>query len=240
MDVGKIMLETLKQKQKKRWKLYGSYSPSHEVFLRSWFLTTLKDNFEICFKRIEDQKCASAQFMSAGWVDAVSEKIIFLLKILEETPTGDRFIFSDVDIQWFRPVSSILDSIISSNEEIDIFFQEDGFGEFCTGFFVCRSNDTTKSFWSEVLHHMNSNKVGDQKAVKTLIEKNVFPELKVKLLPKQFWGPGQQQTNLDFWIPGKPLYPPVDLFFHHANWTSGIPNKISQLTYIQSKIYGTK
>lgn len=229
-------LETLKQSDRKRWKLYGTYSPSHEVFLRNWFLATLKDDFETFFERVE-QKCNTAEFMGPGWVDAVSEKILFLSKVISESSVGDRFIFSDVDIQWFRPVSGVLDSIVSSRGDIDIFFQEDAFGEFCSGFFVCMANERTDIFWKEVLRYMRANRVGDQKAVKTLLGGD-FKHLRVDLLPRRFWGPGHDQKNFDLWVPGKHLNPPADIVFHHANWTSGISNKLDQLKYIHSKVYG--
>lgn len=226
-------LSSLKaQAESKRWKMYGVYSDSHMPMFQNWFLSTLCDPFEMEFHKTE-QRCPSARFMEQGWVDAVSSKIDFLLEILHSLPEDNVFLFSDVDIQWFNPITPILDQIVKEHPQIDLFFQEDGFGEFCTGFFVCRINNRTKQLWQNVRKYMQEKSIGDQKATKLVFEQGA--EAKARYLPRIFWGPGPYQTNHDLWMPGKPLYVPKDLLFHHANWTKGVENKIAQFQYVRSE-----
>lgn len=218
-----------------RLKICGVYSPSHEEMYREWFLLTMQDDFEVEFRKT-DQLCSLARFMSVGWVRAVSTKIEFLLEVLHSTTEDEWIIFSDVDIQWFGKAGDQLKDLTRANgSSRDMLFQEDAFGEFCTGFFVCRANERTRRFWESSLRLMRDKISGDQRVANHLLRSGSC-EVTAGYLPRTFWGPGQGRGERRFWTPESSLEVPDGIILHHANWAAGVENKVRQLQYIRSLV----
>lgn len=61
---------------------------------------------------------------------------------------NDIFVFSDVDIIFFKKVSKDLTSHLKNK---DIVFQTENYKKtlVCTGFFICRANKKTLALWEE-------------------------------------------------------------------------------------------
>lgn len=147
-------------------KLFTLYTPSHEILYRDWFLPSIKDDFEIEAKLV-DQLGSTADYLGPGWTKVTIQKIELVLRAIEEN-SGEIFVFADVDIQFFRPVISKLLDVLG---DFDMAFQKNGpFGEINSGFFVCRANENTKNIWKSALSIMKSNdKVSDQLALNSVI-----------------------------------------------------------------------
>ena len=50
-------------------------------------------------------------------------------------------------------------------------------------------------------------------------------------LPIEFFGGGTLTGK--HWLPGMSLEVPANIVLHHANWTTGVPNKIAQLKFVK-------
>jgi hypothetical protein len=215
-------------------KLYGIYTPSHEVLKNEFFLPSLQDDFELVLQA-HDQTCTSTQFMGEGWTDTTIKKVDLIIRAIEEN-WGDVFIFSDVDIQFFAPIEKI---ILSLMKDYDIIMQRNNpAGVLCTGFFACRANEKTLALWKDVKQNMQKDKEkSDQitfnQCIKSKKKDNPYG-IKWNYLPPIFFGGGTLTGRL--WFPGQKLAIPKGIVLHHANWTRGIKNKIAQLNYVKNKV----
>jgi hypothetical protein len=58
--------------------------------------------------------------------------------------------------------------------------------------------------------------------------------IKWRYLPKEFFSPGIMKRCI--WSPGMEFPIPRNIIMHHANWTTGVKNKIAQLQYVRDVV----
>ena len=198
-------------------KIYSAYSKSHEIFL-PWFETikVVEPDIEIEYTKIE-QKCSTGSFKDEGWDEATQQKIEVLLSIIDTDDGSDFFIFSDVDIQFFKPVYN-LGKIALKNH--DIVFQNDYGGGPCTGFFYCKRNIKTRKLFEEA----SKFKIDDQNATQYALR--LLPEVQYALLPKEYFTYGMFYRH---WDGDQNFNIPSNIVMHHANWVKGIDKKLELL-----------
>ena len=219
-------------------KLYAVYTPSHEILKDEFFLPSLQDEFEIIFEFCE-QTCPSAKFMSDGWTETTIRKVDLIIRAIKEN-WGSIFIFSDVDIQFFCPIQ---DTILIYMRDKDMVIQKNSpSGVLCSGFFACRGNEKTLQLWTDVKKTMEKGgSYSDQNSlnhcIKRSSKKNPY-DIAWGYLPDTFFG-GGTLTGCE-WRPGMLLPIPHNIMMHHANWTKGIKNKISQLEYVRDEVLSKK
>ena len=200
-------------------KIYTTYSKTHEIFL-PWFDTRkeVEPGLEPVYIEI-GQKCKTGVFDSENWNEATRQKIVALLDIINSCKE-EYFIFSDVDVQFFKPV---WDLGAKALENHDIVFQNDYYGAQCTGFFYCKNNNKTKQLFEEALkihkHHRD-----DQVSIQVAL--NNVEGLKHALLPKEYFTYGMYY---DHWHGQKVFRVPSKMVLHHANWVLGIDKKLELL-----------
>lgn len=219
----------------KNIKMILIYTPSHYVLRDQWFLPTLQDDFELEHHDLS-QVCKSASFMEAGWLDLMHQRLDILIKAISEN-MGDIIVYSDVDIQFFRPFK---DLIYPMMENKDILVQRNRpIGSVCAGFYFCRCNEKTLKLHHNIkqymLTHPGSN---DQDGMDYLLRINNVDDISWALLPDEFYNPGMRTGKR--WSPGDQLTIPNTIILHHACWTVGIENKIKQFEYIKSLISAQK
>jgi len=205
-------------------KIYTAYSNSHKVFL-PWFNTikNVEPNITPIFCEL-DQKCPTGEFSSEGWNDTTKEKLEFILDIVK-TDTNEYFIFSDIDVQFFKPVWNLGEKALSN---YDIVFQNDYYGAQCTGFFYCKNNSKTKQLFEEALKIHNQHR-DDQTSIQAALR--IVPEIKHALLPKEYFTLGM---FYDHWH-GQPIFKiPQNIIVHHANWVMGVDNKLKLLEAVKN------
>ena len=129
-------------------RLYGLYTPTHDVLVREWFLPTLQDNFDLHLSR--EEQIGSPELHHYGTDEfnkTTLRKVGLTLNAIEEN-WDDVFIVSDVDIQFFGPTEQLLRESIKDR---DIVFQQNqANGEINVGFFVCRGNARTRLLWTTI------------------------------------------------------------------------------------------
>jgi hypothetical protein len=220
-----------------RIKLYTFYTPSHSVLVNDWFLPSIKalNEYDLVVKCYE-QECARGEYGAAGWTKTMSYKVDLLIDAIKEN-MGSYFVYSDVDIQFFRSTLSEINKALDGN---DIVFQRDSpvgqewpEGIICAGFIACRANQDTLDLWLAIREYMERNvKACDQTALNNVIREERFSHIKWGVLPETFFGGGTVTGK--GWLPGKSLPVPKAIVLHHANWTNGINWKIAQLKYVKA------
>ncbi|MBD3246675.1 MAG: hypothetical protein GF333_06640 [Candidatus Omnitrophica bacterium] len=233
-------------------RVYSFYTPTHKVLVDEWFLPSVKDDFEVVLEQY-GQECASGEFMDQGWNECMVRKVDLIIRGVAENPEK-LFIHSDVDIQFFRPVKDILLRLMKNKDML--IQRESPWGTVCPGFVIMRGNEKNGSLWEEVRLRLVEDKEGknDQDILNEILCKNnllrsrIYRKLKVKdktrypnafglrwgYLPMSFFSPGAGTGRR--WIPGSAFDIPEDIALHHANWTVGVQNKISQLRYVKEKV----
>ena len=129
-------------------KLFGLYTPTHDVLAQEWFLATLQDDYDLRLLRLEQIGSPDLHHYGTGEFNQTTlRKVAFTLQAIEEN-WGDIFVMSDVDIQFFGPTEHLLREAIEGR---DIAFQQNqANGEINAGFFVCRANERTRQLWLSI------------------------------------------------------------------------------------------
>ena len=197
-------------------KHYTFFTESHRIFLK-YFLNTFPFESDIdLVVRYMPQECTTGEFESTGWNNTMSKKVNYIIDSLNELNDGDIFIHTDADVVFFKSYKTI---ILEELGDSDIAFQSD-VGTACMGVFACRLNSNTKKFFNE-LKNILPNHVHDHAAANYLLQHSSYVRAKLftyKIFNYGFFGKhyeGEEVTNI-----------PKDLVLLHANFTTGIDNKI--------------
>lgn len=201
-------------------KLYTMFTDSHKEMYENYFLPSLPDEFELVSIEMP-QECSSGFFYSHGWSETCFRKIEIFIKACEEN-TNNIFVFSDVDIQFF---GNIKDVLINELGDFDIACQNDTGNYYCSGFFICRSNDRT-------LNMFKSMRDNYHKEDQTSLNENIHL-CKSKFLSRKFFTIAHMTNAV--WN-GEDVYIPEYILMHHANWTEGIDNKKKLLDMVKNKM----
>lgn len=207
-------------------RIYTAYSTSHKPFL-PWF-NTIKDvepDVEIIYNEL-GQKCITGEYGSEGWEQVTYEKLEKIIQIFNDTTDkADYFVYSDVDIQFFKPITRLGEKALLNH---DIVFQNDYAGSQCTGFFYCRKTPQTLKLFEEALS-VNCIHKEDQTSVQEVLKKTT--NLRWALLPIEFFTFGMFHTQ---WGGQEKFQIPKNIAMHHANWVKGIPSKLKLLEVVRS------
>jgi hypothetical protein len=210
--------------------IYTHYSDSHRILYEEYFKPSLRSLYtkdELLIKyHYHDQFTKSGLFMENGWSDTMQHKLDVILNGIEEC-WGKQMIFSDVDIQFFRPFLSDLNEKL---QDCDMVTQEDC-GTMCAGFIACNCNDNTRNLITTVKKNYR-NMVNDQVAL------NHFKHIvKYKLLSKtKYFTIGNFFNNKDgthVWDNITDVNIPQDIILHHGNYVLGTDNKIRLMKYVR-------
>lgn len=206
-------------------KLLTCYTESHRVFLRSFFGSLDQSNGLDVVIRQHPQECPTGAFADAGWNDTTKRKFEFIEEQMHFTPEGEPMIFSDVDIQFFQPLTQFAEKAL---KEVDVVFQNDYYGHACTGFFYIRNNQSMRDLISEVIFEI-PNWRDDQEAMNKVLIKN--RSYNYGLLPPQFFTFGSFFKHWE----GEQDFPlPPNIVMHHANWVKGVDKKVALLKTVRS------
>lgn len=216
-------------------KLYSMCTPSHNVLKDGYFLPSIQDDFELHIQQ-HDQICRSAQYMKRGWNDVMKQKVDVIIAAIREN-WGKTFVFSDVDIQFFKSFKNMIPAIMKDK---DIVIQKaDPSNSLCAGFFICKGNTNTLKLWLEIKKMMAKDaNLDDQTPLNILLIKDNKFNVKWGLLPDQFYNPGLYTGKM--WSPSVSLKLPANIILHHACFTVGVTNKIKQLEYVKGLVKDNK
>jgi hypothetical protein len=210
-------------------KIYTISSESHDVFL-PWFYTikNIYSDIEVIIGRI-DQICETGRFKSNKWYEATLLKLTLITKLFENHDDDCVFIYSDTDVQFFKPFHSIINKLLETN---DIIFQND-YPSACSGFFACKKNTAVKLLFDEAMHLLSNqiNRINDDQVAINTALKNI--KIKYEILPLEFFTYGYY--NKEWHSLYNAFNIPNNIITHHANWTRGIENKLNLLKLVREK-----
>lgn len=232
-------------------KLYSFYTASHKIFKNEWFLPSLKDKYEVILEE-DKQKCSSGRYMEDGWLESMRCKVNLIIRAVKEN--WDRiFIYSDVDIQFFRPTEQIIQKLIQKK---DMVVQQDSpSGMICAGFIAMRGSKKMLRLWEDIRSKLimeDNKKYDDQGYLNSILIYNkcfmtkIYRMLKVrpKFLYHNIYGIKWSYLPLTFFStgtvsgkirqPGEKISIPKNIVMHHANWAIGIENKIAILETVRN------
>ena len=242
-------------------KIYCFYTPSYEILVNEWFLSTIKDDYKIILKVGKDPG-HHIRYKETGWFNLHQEKVKFILEAIRDN-WGEVFIYSDPDVQF---ITKIQNYVVKSMEDKDLVFQKDDpLGTLCAGFFLCRGNEKTLKLWQHVHDLVGVEQKDDQdnindiliygianigKIVRFFRKNQLLHQLAAKFsqggmnsvkikwnyLPSEFLSGGTFTGKM--WVPGTKMLIPDKIALHHANWTVGLENKIAQLRYVRDIVSG--
>jgi len=212
--------------------IYTLYSKSHKPLYDNYFKKTLREIYskdELLIRSYEIQHdTGTGEFMTEGWKNGVNIKQDVLLLALQQNKDG-WFIFSDCDIQFFKPF------VLELKEELegyDVVCQSDT-DTLCNGFFACKSNDTMINFIKKIKENFWSFP-NDQVAFnyyKNLIKYKTLDKRKYFTVGNFFFN---NENNTHEWDGSTNILPPKEIVIHHANFVRGVSDKIKLLDMIRN------
>ena len=246
-------------------KLFYCNTKHQNVLRDEYFLPSIKDDIELCGRQIYILSNDDAPvFNSPAFKEATLEKIKYIVEILSDN-VGQIVVYSDVDIQFFKPFKESIEKELTGHDIVMQRNQQDphlGGCTFCTGFFASKVSEQIVYLWKEVYRFMKTQDIfmDDQKAFNYLIKpglykslgvnvrpatkakyflktKFIFSRIKINCLPEAYFTPGLLCLN-KMWRPGMSFTVPPGIILHHANWTVGLENKIAQLRYVRDLVRG--
>jgi hypothetical protein len=222
--------------------LYTVYTESHKIFFEDVFIKTLPFDSRIELRALMKEQTCNAEFRSKGWKETMYYKVRCFIQAAYEIEDGEYFIFSDPDIQFFRP---FYNDVLKEVEGYDAAFQNDYGGGVNTGFFIMKSTSQTRAFLKTV--EGNLDKFPEEQVCFNYLMRNFsqYPKISFrwKMLPRRYWTYGEKAikpkptgepysiwegTDYDFDIPS-------DIVMHHANWTNTFANKIKLIDVVKQK-----
>lgn len=203
------------------------------VSLFDRFSRNCMENGLRCIAFSGDQHSKSGLFDTEGFRDTMADKLKMVLGILSAMDDGELFVYSDCDVQFFGRVHNDLENIANIQPKADLWFQHDGNGEFCAGFFMARNTNFARSILKESLEIINNYR-DDQPAINYVLNKGRFDgKSGFELLPERYWTYGAKyglwKNQTDFEVPN-------DIIMHHANWCVGIDTKHVILDLVKNKV----
>ena len=162
-------------------------------------------------------------------------KIKWLVDIIQKNLNGERFIYSDVDIAFYKNFDNII-----KNLKNDLVFQQSvpGF-KINAGFMVIKPTQTTLNFFKQVIKIMEKTGCHDQAAMRKILysKNNIY---KFNYLPYDKFITGgnivntSDPNNEKKWKLDERF---KDIYMHHGNYSSGIDIKYNQLQFVWNKIH---
>lgn len=197
------------------------FTPSHEALYTHYFLPSIpaSDEFELVTGKLEQP--GDGTYLNNDFLNAIEFKVSLILRALEENP-DEYFVWSDCDIQFFRPIKADLLAHVAG---YDIAAQSQGPKDLmCAGFFICHSNPRTRALFKKIHENWRQHRC-DQHTL------NLFRDsVRWKLLPKQY-------SHVYFMIGGLWKGQAFDInrenmSMFHACWTVGMANKLKLMQII--------
>lgn len=184
-------------------KVYAVYTDETTV-LKDIFLNSIKDDWDISMKYWEPVG-NDGNFGSPGFIKLLRRKTEYLTDLIQEN-FGNIIIWSDIDIQFFKPCTSLINERMADN---DILFQAEHWPqkEINGGFMIIRCNASTLMLFELALKEkMEEMEHIDQTAINNVLKSKCI-DIKWDILPQQFWAMSHG------------AFPPKDIVMHHANCT---------------------
>lgn len=215
-----------------RLKVCTFFSESHKAFYKHFMNTfPYEENVDLIIRYLP-QEC-SGSYNQDNWNLTMKKKVGFIVEYLNTLSEDEYLVHSDVDVVFYKPFKDSLTSLLQK-EDVDILFQNDGCA-LCMGFFTCKKTDELVSLMKYIYDNLTSFE-NDQVALNSLIGRT---KIKFGVLPDTYYSFGSCNGHKR-WTPETPedFFVPKDIIIHHANWTTGVENKLKLIEAVRKKVDG--
>lgn len=138
--------------------------------LRDQFLSNIKDDFELIEKKLDTPTFGPEYHLHrlfGGGIQVWKDKVKYLLEMIEKCQPNEYFVYSDIDVAFFKPIIPILNQVLMNKDVM--FIREIPYGSlpqqggdvsgYCNfGFCVIKSCEKSKRFFQDVLHMIENTK----------------------------------------------------------------------------------
>jgi len=146
-----------------KMKIYTFYSQTHQILYENYFKKSLRKIYNekqlpiVAYRAPQEGKTGS--FTEKEFIDAMKHKYTLLYQAAEENQNKP-FVYSDCDVQFFKPF--IEELIFKFNDaDYDLLCQEDR-KSICAGFFITKGTDKFKHFLDITRSDMQDFRLNDQ------------------------------------------------------------------------------
>lgn len=213
-------------------KLFFFYDSNFKP-LRDNMVGSLQDAFELCEDFQEDLGVMMNR--AGGGIPTYLYKAQKIKDALSAVEEGQVFLFSDVDLQFFAPVQSIVEESVRG---VDLVLQRE-FEDIGVniGFVAVRNTAATRAFWEHVHSEIDRTKALDQRVVNNTLYSGLAKEkfgLEWGRFPPEVWASSMSHSG----------QLPARIVLHHANFTiqrsrSFDPSvKLGQMADVRSYVQG--
>lgn len=138
--------------------------------------------------------------------------------LLNELKLGNTVFQIDSDVVLFKDHDYFYEKL----GDHDMIAQQECTGDLCTGFFICKSNPVTISFWETVLDRMKNGTPNDEIASNVVLKEGFKIDIEwfshTDIMSYGVISGGHVWNGEDFEMPS-------DINAFHANYTVGLSNK---------------
>lgn len=221
--------------------------------MRNNFINSLKDkdNFTIVDISIDtprfDTECPE-HLKNGGGIDIWKLRLSYIIDIIKKSDPNEYFIFSDVDIVFYKPLLPALNKIIKDQ---DVLFLREFYddqdkqrtqeyydaneipyktqdGNINFGFNVIKACEQTHKFFSDILESVKETGVWEQALINTVLYSQHNYDLQWELLPPEFFSTSVGLHHIHKEIKEVVLY--------HANCAIKKETKYSYMHHINNVI----
>jgi hypothetical protein len=199
------------------------YSPSHMHLFESYFypsyLRHLSADFDL--NVVKGAQLCESLFRQGNWNQQVKEKVILVNNFIQSA-SHEYFLFSDVDVIFYK---NIRNELLEEIEGYDLILQNDSTKDapntLCSGFYFCKINDSTRSFFKKIVSNFD-DQLDDQQNFN--VHLSCDDKLRYKALSSRFYNLSYSPSP--FWYSGCSIeFPEFPIVMYHANFTIGVDNK---------------
>lgn len=182
--------------------------------MKDMFVESIKDKFIIADIKIDSPEFSESlpeHFKFGGGINIWTSRVSNIIKAIQSSPYNQPFIFSDIDIVFYKPILPTLNELI---REKDVLFLRELFdgihepqgGNINFGFNIIRPNEKTYKFFCDVLQKVQETRIWEQKIINEILYKTNNYDLSWDLLPPTFLSTSVGHNNIN-----------KDILLYHAN-----------------------
>lgn len=216
-------------------KLYYMYDNKF-VDMKDMFVHNLKDQFELIDIKVDSpvfEPNTENNLKSGGGIEIWKSRVNNIIQIIRTLEHNEPFIFSDIDIIFYKPCIPIIVNLIKNYDVLFLRELYDGIhppqgGNINFGFNIIKANEKTYKFFCDVLDEVVKTNGWEQKIINQFLYNKNNYNLKWNLLPPTFLSKSVGLNNLN-----------KDTILFHANCLVNVNEKFGLINYV-NKIYQTR
>jgi hypothetical protein len=210
--------------------IYSGARETHTPLLWDFFLPSFRkypDGFDsISMHRLS---AAGGVWASEEWGNFLVHRTQWMLRLLKHSVGGSKLLFSDVDVQWFKPVGTPVAQFEPSAPFVSM---QDKLGSPCMGFFRVTACPWTISAFTDL-----------EETIRTGTEK-VDQDILAKLFEARGYTPPLFDAD-EFWACRGKINDgslveevPKNIRMHHGNWNYLVAEKAKLMTAVRDVVAG--